>query len=212
MREFLKYLREVSVVVIGVAVTLLASWWVTNLSEQRNVKQNLHAVKIELEENVRTIQTIIDYLRPIEAYSNYLGSCAREEISSDSTAKYAPAVFTHLALSVDFVRSAFEAFQNSGVMHLMKDRELLLEIWNGYSAMTLLEQGFVEERAIMRRYFMENDAPNFEILGAGAGVRLRDTVLLYDYYKLGLAKGILNTSESILSQLQSLLARMEEGQ
>ncbi len=209
MKSIVKYLREVSIVVVGVAITLFASQWVADRGEQRDVAYNLDAIKMELEENANTLQIVIDeFLKPVIAYSDYLSSRERSLLEPDSIAKYQIPVMSHVMLKVTFSRSAFEAFQNSGVMHLMKDRELLLEILNSYDHLALMEQAFIKEHEILRHYFMENDAPKLNIVGEEAELQLNDTVPLYDYYKLGIPNDILASTEDALLQLQTLVDRL----
>jgi hypothetical protein len=60
MKKIGKYLREISVVVIGVAVTLSASYWLGVKSEKRDIALHLHAIKMELEENAQDLGDIIE--------------------------------------------------------------------------------------------------------------------------------------------------------
>ena len=51
MSKFGKFDREVSVVVIGVAITLTATLWINKKNEKRDMALYLNAMKIELDEN-----------------------------------------------------------------------------------------------------------------------------------------------------------------
>ena len=51
-----KFLREIAVIVIGVAITLSASYWITNKNAERDMDLYLNAIRIELEENIRTLE------------------------------------------------------------------------------------------------------------------------------------------------------------
>ena len=51
-----KYLREISVVVIGVAITLSASFWINNRNDKRDMNLYLYAIKLELDENIKFLE------------------------------------------------------------------------------------------------------------------------------------------------------------
>jgi len=123
IRKIGKYLREISVVVIGVAITLSASYWISQRGEKRDLKLYLNAIKLELEENIETLEGAIEDLKPSVRYSNYLGSVDAKSINSDSIDSYGD-VFTVLKM-YSFQTNAFEMFKNSGHMRLIDDKELL---------------------------------------------------------------------------------------
>ncbi|MCC8173893.1 MAG: hypothetical protein LIO65_05815, partial [Odoribacter sp.] len=51
MKNIIKYFREISVVVIGIAITFLVSDWISQRNEKKTVNRYLAAVMIELEDN-----------------------------------------------------------------------------------------------------------------------------------------------------------------
>ena len=67
-----KYLREISVVVIGVAITLSVSVWLGNRNEKKDIALHLHAIKMELEENEKNLENLIERLKLAAEYTNYL--------------------------------------------------------------------------------------------------------------------------------------------
>ena len=88
MNKIGKYLREISVVVIGVAITLSVSYWISNKSEKRDMALYLNAIKLELEENIKTLERAIENLEPSVRYSNYLKSQDAKSLNSDSINSY----------------------------------------------------------------------------------------------------------------------------
>ena len=123
-----KYLREISVVVIGVAITLSASYWISNTGKKRDMILYLNAIKLELEENIETLERAIEDLKPSIRYSNYLQSLDAESLDRDSINSYRTVAMS--VLVYPFQTNAFEMFKNSGVMHLIGDKKLLLSLWD----------------------------------------------------------------------------------
>ena len=129
--EIGKYLREISVVVIGVAITLSVSYWITNRNEKRDMFLYLDAIKLEFEENIKAIDQYTESLRGSVRYADYLQSHDKKLLNVDTISSYAydwgnVPVFK-------FKTNAFDMFKNSNFMRLMKDRELLLTVWNAYA-------------------------------------------------------------------------------
>ena len=72
------YLRELSVVILGVAVTFAGSAMITNHTVRKNIKENMRLIKIELEKNVMKLHEAMDYI----AADVHIGP---EMLSSDHT-------------------------------------------------------------------------------------------------------------------------------
>jgi len=83
-----KYLREISVVVIGVAITLSASYLIGIKSEKRDMALHLNAIKMELEENAKDIGYLIELLKPELKYTNYLQSHDKKSLHKDTIDSY----------------------------------------------------------------------------------------------------------------------------
>jgi hypothetical protein len=137
-----KYLREVSVVVIGVAVTVGIGLWINNSNIRKDHKQYLDAIILELKENAEKFD---DYARKLQRsvrYSNYLHSLHDiKSLNKDSIQYYA-------GNSIDgdigwgnwdpvtlYNNDAFEMFKSSGAMRQIEDKELLLSLWKVYHLM-----------------------------------------------------------------------------
>lgn len=131
MRDFLKYLRELSVVVIGVAVTLAATSWIGSIGERQDLRLYLDAVKLELEDNLKQLERAEAYMEQSYRLGDYLQSDKPENLSIDSLAQFQYVVGSYYFFS--YKTAAFDMFKVSGAMRLIKDKELLLNIWNSYS-------------------------------------------------------------------------------
>ena len=125
-----KYLREVSIVVIGVAITLSLSYLIANRTEKRDVALYLNAMKLEMEENIKSLDEEASYLEYWNNYGNYLSSQNKNSIPPDSIRNYGPGLST--IKSTVFQTSAFEMFKTSGTMRLIDDKDLLQSIWKAY--------------------------------------------------------------------------------
>ena len=144
MKKVLKYLRELSVVVVGIAITVSIGIWINNRNNEKDLELYLDAIKLELEQNIKDIDLIIESMQQSVAYANYLATHDKDSLNRDTINSYSN-VFYQIQ-SISYKTNAFEMFKLSGVMRLMDDRELLLSIWEGYTFLdelkTLLEWGF----------------------------------------------------------------------
>ena len=132
-----KYSREVSVVVIGVAITLFATLWINKKNEERDMALYLNAIKLELEENIKYLDAEANYLEDWENYALYLQSHNKNLLHPDSIR-----MWEYPGLSIGknliFQTSAFEMFKWSGAMRLMDDKELLQSLWKAYFRIELV--------------------------------------------------------------------------
>jgi hypothetical protein len=134
IKDISNYLREVSVVVIGVAITLSASYLFTKSSEKRDMHLYLNALRMELEENLKILdQSAVVYQRHVR-YADYLQSNNKEALIPDSISHYSNVYYGYTPYT--FNNNAFEMFKTSGIMRLMNDKELLLSIWDIYSGLS----------------------------------------------------------------------------
>jgi len=139
-----KYLREISVVVIGVAITLSVGVWISNSSEKRNLALNLNALKLELERNAESFEQQAQKWQKSVKYANYLKSHDEKSVNQDSIAYYAQngdgfGWGYFLPVNI-FDKNAFEMFKTSSVMSQVDDKELLMSIWKTYSNMEFVQR------------------------------------------------------------------------
>ena len=130
-----KYLRELSIVVLGVAITLSVSYWITNKNEKRDMALYLNAIKLELEENIKYLDAEADYFEDWRSYGIYLQSHDKKSLHPDSIRTRAYPGLGRLKNFI-FKASAFEMFKVSGAMRLIDDKELLQSLWDVYLTRT----------------------------------------------------------------------------
>ena len=62
MQTIGKYLRELSVVVVGIAITFGISNWISNRNSKKDLEEYLNAIRLELNINVEEIDNEINML------------------------------------------------------------------------------------------------------------------------------------------------------
>jgi len=202
--EIVKFLREIVAIVIGVAITLSASYFITKSNEKRDMHLYLNAIKMELEKNLTDMEEAVEYYRLDVKYAKYLRSTDRKMINKDSLKSYNDTYFTIKEHS--FKVNAFEMFKFSGTMRLMKNKELMLAIWDVYDDLTSLKDQsewlskakFEDFRNEISK-IVEND---FELT----------EIPMYNYYISGMPdsglapyENVINTSKELLSELEKEL-------
>jgi len=207
IEKFGNFFREVAVVVIGVAITLSASVWISNRNEKRDMSLYLNAIKMELEENIKIINGSIEYLLPDVKYSAYLRTHDKKSLNDDSIKYYADTC-CYIINSFKLKTNAFEAFKSSGTIRLLDDKELLLKMWDVYTGLdsqneTLkwyndLKWGYMEKEIV----FAENGALSSEKLSNG--------LPMYNFYITGLSSSILNDSKNILNGTKKTVSELEK--
>jgi len=138
MKRIGKYLREVSVVVIGVAITVGIGLWVNNNNIKKDQKQYLSAIILELKDNAENFDDYAKMLQKSVGYSNYLHSLHDiTSINKDSIDYYATGStgWGNWDPVTLYNEDAFEMFKTSGAMRQIEDKELLLSIWKVYHVM-----------------------------------------------------------------------------
>lgn len=137
-------MRELSVVVIGVAITFFASSWVTNHREKKELRGHLSAVKIELESNLEMVRSNFDYYDRLVDFSFYLQSRSLEELTLEE--------ITHAATTPDGVNVmnriyyympvetvSFEAMKQSGTAKHIHDQNVWRAIMKSYKSLEELK-------------------------------------------------------------------------
>jgi hypothetical protein len=193
-----KYFREVSVVVIGVAITLSASYWISNKSEKRDMALYLKAIKLELEENIETLERAIEDLKPSVRYSNYLESLDAKSLNSDSLNSYGAALSVQM---YSFQTNAFEMFKSSGVMRFISDKEFLQSLWN-------MHENIIGIRTISDWYFQEKWSAlkqEFPLLIDGQ----KPKVAPMYYFHLSMPDLILAHYEQTLKKSKEMVLKLE---
>jgi hypothetical protein len=139
MKPIVKYLRELSIVVAGIAITVGTGLWVNDNNNKKDQKQYLEAIKLELEENVRQFDDYAKWLQKPIRYAEYLLSNQNNALNEDTLAYYVETdndgCGYGYSQSVNgyFPTNAFEMLKFSGSMRQIENKELLQDIWSVYA-------------------------------------------------------------------------------
>jgi len=203
LKNFGKYLLEISIIVIGVTITLSASNWLSLRNEKRDMALYLNTIKLELEENIRILDYAIEnYVKPDARYANYLKSHDIKSLNKDSIESYSGAYYSFGRYS--FNTDAFEMFKSSGIMRLMGDKELLRSICRTYSHLMALNETWA-------MYFQEktNDLKKESPLLPESERKEVKIAPMYNFYILGIPYLLLHDAERELNRAKEVVLKLE---
>ncbi|MDR2121108.1 MAG: hypothetical protein LBP64_09605 [Tannerella sp.] len=167
------YVRELSIVVVGIAITLSLNNRLATSSERKDTALYLDAVKLELETNLEAINLTTEMVEEEVRYSRYLLSCDKNALDPDSIRLYARNCY--VVSSKSFTSDAFEMFKISGNMRFITDKDVLLSVWKAYA--------FLEEHKEMwevhhNKYKLEETTKELKLMREGKPV----AVPMYEFY------------------------------
>jgi hypothetical protein len=201
LKTAVRYFRDFSIVVAGIAVTLYVNYQVTNQGEKRDIKLYLNAIKLEIEENIKILDVAIEGLQPSLKYSDYLKSHDKKSLDKDTLISYQAAFYTISAYS--FKTNAFEMFKNSGVMRLVDNKELLLSLWDVYDELTSVK----ETTEVFFPIKLEDIKKEISLLLDGQEIK---GAPMYNYHVTGMPYQVLRPCESALKKAKELLLTLEK--
>ena len=151
-KQIFQFLRELAAIVIGIAITVSLGFWVNKNNSEKDLKQFLETMKMEMEENAKKLDLYAVWMGKSVRYSVYLIKNNYKSLDADSLYYYSYSsnfVYDYANgfvgngcgyrmenSAVDlFSVNAFEMLKASGSLRQIKDKELLLSIWDSYSHM-----------------------------------------------------------------------------
>ena len=138
MTKIVKYLRELSIIVAGVSITVGVGLWVNKNNTKKDQKQYLDAIIIELENNAKKFDNYAKFLQKQVRYTEYLYSIHGNSSNSDSIEYYVITdnngcgIGFSESVTALFPTNAFEMFKFSGAMRQIENKNLLQSIWSVY--------------------------------------------------------------------------------
>lgn len=138
--KFGSYFRELSIVIIGVAVTLCASSIISTIQEKRSLKQQMNAIYAELEDNLGRVKQLDSFYQDTRNLQRLLHADYKNPgtVPDDSIR-----VYNRVAgrtINYVYKRNAYDMFINSGGMKSFSNKKLLLDITEAYALMETLKQ------------------------------------------------------------------------
>ena len=202
LKTVVRYVRDLSIVVAGIAVTLYASDRVSGRSEKRDLTLYLHAIQLEVEENIKTLEEAIERLQPSIRYSEYLTSHDKESLERDTLSSYVECCYSFS--SPTFKTNAFEMFKNSGIMRLVNDKELLLLLWDVYDELNSVKETFdvifpIKWEDIKREVTMILEGQQSKLVAP-----------MYHFYYMGLPLDLMRPCENALQKSKEMLEMLEK--
>lgn len=198
MKSITKYLRELSIIVVGIAITLGINSWVNHRNSKKEHEQYLNTLKLELRTNVEIIENEIDLLDESVNYSRYLLSKDRESLDPDTIQKYQYAITQQR--NPKFKYNAFEMFKSSGNMRLISNKDLQLSIWEVYDQIDDFQDEF-------RAYYQyKGDKLNHEVLSKPG----ENSFTMYDYFITGYPISLQKRSKEALKSLKEEVSKLEK--
>jgi hypothetical protein len=190
-----RYFRDLSIVIVGIAVTLMVNNWLTSSNEKRDMHLYLNSLKLELESNAEQIQNQIGILTQGVAYTRYLQAHDSNALNPDSVAAYSSmaAWISRPALRT----SAFEMFKTSGAMRYL-DHQRLTSIWEAYSILEGWE-------AVLNQYYDWKTDYTLDLVKN----KKKEPSLRYGFHIIGYSGDCLKFSKDALAEVEKTLAQLE---
>ena len=142
LKSIVNYLRELSIVIVGITLTVGVGIWVNYNNQKKDLNQYLLAIKLELEENAKMLDLYAGWMQKSIRYAEYLKASDKKNLNKDTLSYYAYTsddgcgyMNFNSTTYILGMTSAFEMFRNSGAMRQMTDKELLMMIWRAYSGL-----------------------------------------------------------------------------
>ena len=203
LKTVVRYIRDFSIVVAGIAVTLYVNDKVTCRGEKRDLKLYLNAIQLELADNLKTVDQAIEILKPTIRYSEYIRSLPKKSLNKDTLNSYADVCYPLNAYT--FTSNAFEMFKTSGTMRLIDDKELLLSLWDVYDTFAILKElidwNFQTKWEDMKKELSQVDF--------GGKIAIKEPPL-YGYHALGLPDMLLQTFEMTANKTREMIIKLEK--
>ena len=199
MEKIGKYLRELSVVAVGIAITLGINAWINHRNSRKDLEQYLNTIKLELKTNIEQIEDEINELDDPVSYSHYLLSHNKESLDPDTIQKYYPAIYTIRAYKAKY--NAFEMFKSSGSMRLMRNKESVLSIWEAYDVIDLFQLEF----QLYSDYKRDKYNQEYDLKQSGKVI----PVPMYDFFFNRRTIGVQVRCKTRLEELKEIVAKLE---
>ncbi|MDL2227750.1 hypothetical protein LJC30_02565 [Odoribacter sp. OttesenSCG-928-L07] len=154
-KKIVKYLRELSVVVIGVAITFIGSNLINERQKEKELHKHLEAITTELKENLDIVKEKGKFYNYQAELSRYLMSDKPENLNTqhiDSLNFKEDYSVIGSFFTLVYKTSALEMLTNSGALNRIKDKRLSQSILDSYASLEVVKH---ESDAYMNRKINE---------------------------------------------------------
>lgn len=204
----LQYLRELSVVIIGVAITFYLSDVFAESKERKEIKLHINTIYSELEHNLEIVNKLSDFyndhLRLRELLSNLVFD--PEVVNMDSLNYYSHVAFSSVHFT--YKKGAYQMLINSGLMKSISDKQLLLDITDAYLQLELVKEAH-EAHMVLKNQEVAKLYSNVDFKSTEDRLYITDPNLtnLYNFHALN--NGISGSINEAKEQIVATLAKRE---
>jgi len=147
------YLRELSIVIIGVAVTLTAGGIIGNIQEKNDLKLQMDAIYTELEDNKERVESLKEFYEERRKLQFLLIKDHRNpgSVDQDSIKKYNNVVGR--VKSFVYKNNAYSMLINTGAIKSFKNKKLLLDITESYTLLQSIKESHMEQMGLLAQLF-----------------------------------------------------------
>lgn len=133
LKGTVKYVRELSIVVAGIAITFTVSDCINKKNEKEDLQKYLNTLIVEMEENLAIMEEKGRFYDGVLQLGLYLMKTPEKEYNTDSIEAYDR--YINHGFIMNYKTGAFEMLKTSGMMRLIDDKQLLSSISTCYSTM-----------------------------------------------------------------------------
>ena len=124
-----RYMCELSIVVLGVLISLFLSGKLSEKNERKALQLQLFAIQSELADNSRLIDEFINYYDKVNQ--------TKENIKAGKWDNNVDLWALGWMQKFYYKRDALDMLKNTGYLRLIKDESLMLDIWRCYQLMEI---------------------------------------------------------------------------
>ena len=192
-----KYLRELSVIVVGIAITVISGLWINNRNNEKDIDLYLENIKMELQDNLESVAVVKNYYDRAAHYSEYLLANKLQNLHPDTMSMYIDLV-PNLTFFT-YKTSAFDMLKTSGLMRLIKDKNKVMAIWNCYDELELFK--------ITNEFYRQRKVAVIENLNGFAQGNLEQEALI-GFYTNGMAESWAKMCDACSKHIEETIARL----
>ncbi|MCL2413862.1 MAG: hypothetical protein FWC94_01225 [Bacteroidales bacterium] len=195
--KLVKFTRELSIVVIGVGIALMAGDFLSSRSAKKDLRNHLKLVENEIASNIAILNMTIDRFTQESSYATFLRSNRNNPNAVDSLGNFVNTIFDFSG-QIPFT-SAFNLLVASQTLHLIQDKELLQLLW-------------LYNDWLNRIYVEGSNYLSAKIFALGQHIQSQDTGLPLKNFYLEhsiLIIGLKETNQFVLSLAETVLENLK---
>lgn len=131
------FLRQFAIVAGGVLLTLWLTGRITDAAKQREVRQAMQLVTLELRDNLQTVRTYENIYNEEKRIALHLlaENFSAAALPADTANYYSQKILNGLARPFHFSTDALEMLKTSGLASHIADKQQMLDVLHSYTAL-----------------------------------------------------------------------------